>query len=265
MDYCNVYVNECLVSGKLANNINAEDVVKTVLDCIDVLNSCDTREVVVRKFFSSKLYTTLLFGGISIQTLHNKDLKRKFKLSLNDACCWDKSPLTDNESVYLHQGNDVTMTSMSESYEQTAPMLINFTISGVGEPIAFVEKHNVSVVEVVSYSDTTALLAAIIAKGWRRREYDVYSSIPPHDRESILSNTFCFEATEHRYKGRVIYRRKGTNHLCYIDSKHYGLAAHIEEFDEVTRKMVGTLKINEDVEHHPMTRTEKSRKLSLRK
>lgn len=58
-----------------------------------------------------------------------------------------------------------------------------------------------------------------------------------------------------------MYRRKGTGHIGYIDSKHFGEAAHIEEFNEKTKGMLRTLKINEDVEHHPLTGNEQKRKL----
>lgn len=265
MDFCNVYVNERSAACQLADVAAAEAAVKTLLDCLGVVDSCDAAAVTVKKYYGSGLYTAMLSSGVTIETLRDKDLKRRIKLSLRGASCWNKMCLTDIGATYLHQGHDVTMTSMSESYEQASPMLVNFVMSGIGEPVAVIEKQGCSAVAVNAYSDTAALLAFVIAKGWRRRQYDLASSIPPHDEESILSDTSRFEPTEFRYKGRIMYCRKGTGHLCYIDSKHFGEAAHIEEFNEATKKMLGTLKINEDVEHHPMTSKEKERRLKVDK
>ena len=263
MDYCNVYVNEHSAVCRLIDAREAEEAVKALLDCLEVLDNCDAGAVVVKKYYSSVLYTSPLLDGGTVQTLRNKDLKRRFKLSLRGACCWDGVPLTDVNAAYLHKGNDVSMTSMSESYEQVSPLLVNFLMSNIGEPIAVIEKSGISTKEVVSYSDTASLLAFVIAKGWRRNHYDLTSSLPPHDEESILSDASRFEATAYSYNGRTMYRRKGTDHLCYIDSKHFGEAAHIEEFNENTLRMIGTVRINEDVEHHPMTRNEKRRKLRI--
>lgn len=115
--------------------------------------------------------------------------------------------------------------------------------------------------EIDSYSDIELLSELLIARKWRKREYDLSSVIPPRDKETILTDTAKFEPTDHSYQGRVMYRRIGTNHLCYVDNKHYGAAAHIEEFNEVTKKQVRKLKINVDEEYKPLTTTEKERLL----
>lgn len=265
MDYCNVYVNERSAACQLPDVISSETAIKTLLDCLDVVDGCDAASVTVKKYYGNGLYSAMLSNSVTIDTLRDKDLKRRVKLSLRDAGCWDKMSLTDANATYLHQGRDVTMTSMSESYEQASPILVNFVLSGIGEPVAVIEKKGSTTVAVDAFSNTSMLLAFVIAKGWRRSQYDLTSNIPPHDEESILSDLSRFEPTEFRYKGRIMYRRKGTGHLCYIDSKHFGKAAHIEEFNEATKEMLGTLKINEDVEHHPITTNEKVRKLKLDK
>ena len=60
-----------------------------------------------------------------------------------------------------------------------------------------------------------------------------------------------------------MYRRIGTNHLCYVDSKHFGGASHIEEFDEATKKQVAKLRIDIDAEFKPLTYSEKRRTLKF--
>lgn len=261
-----MYVNECSASSQMADVAASEDAVMKLLDSLAVIGSCDTGAVTVEKYYSSNLYTSMLSPGVTVDSLPNKDLKRKLKLSLRGAKCWEKAPITALGATYLYKGKDVTLTSMSEAYEQsTGPMLFNFILGGIEEPEAAVEKKGIGIVNVASYSDANGLLAWLITKGWRKKQYDLTSNIAPHDDESILSDSNRFEATDYHYKGRLMYRRKGTDHLCYIDSKHFGEAAHIEEFNETTKKMIRTLKINEDIEHHALTKNEKGRTLKIEK
>ena len=260
---CKVYVNECSAVGQMADAEAAEQAVKAMLDCLKLLESCDKSIVTIKKYFSRGLFSALLSQNVSIDTLRDRELRHLVKLSLRDAFCWNKTPLADGNAIYRHCGHDVSQTSMSEAYEQDSSMLVNFVSSYVEEPIARIEKIGSAIARVMSYSDGGALLSFVLTKGWRRNQYNLSSSVPPRDEESILSDTNRFEATVYRYNGRVIYRRKDTGHLCYIDSKHYGPAAHIEEFNEATKVMVGTLKINEDVEHHSLSKRERSRRLKL--
>ena len=44
---------------------------------------------------------------------------------------------------------------------------------------------------------------------------------------------------------------------------NFGSAAHIEEFNEVTKRPVQTLKINDDSVHHELTYNEKRRTLKF--
>ena len=198
----------------------------------------------------------------TISTLRNKDLKHRFQLALQRASLWDESPLTDIGVVYLHSGRDVSWTSMSEAYEQGSSILVNFVSSTIGEPVAVIEKDH-EMIQLASYSDSLTLLDYVVSKGWHRRQYDLSSNHFPLDEESILADSSKFAPTNHRYNGRVIYRRIGTNHLCYIDSNHSGLSAHIEEFNEATKMMVQKLKINEDAEFRPLSKNEMQRKLRM--
>ena len=133
--------------------------------------------------------------------------------------------------------------------------------STVKEPIAVVEKQGRGKVYIDSYSDIELLSELLIIRKWRKRGYDLSSVIPPRDTETILMDAAKFVPTEHSYQGRVMYRRIGTNHLCYVDNKHCGAAAHIEEFNEVTKKQVRKLKVNADEEYKPLTTSEKKRLL----
>jgi len=263
MNCCNVYINEKSFNGQNSDVASVEKAVVSLLECLSVLGGCNPSAVCIRKYYSRLLYTASLSHDFCIQNMGNKDLKRKFKLALRGAVSWEDSPLSQVGAAYLHKGKDVSWSSMSESYENTLPLLVNLCRSDVEEPVALIEKKGVGSVKVASYSDASVVIREAIKSGWRQQTYNYDSSVPPRDEESILADASKFEATEHRYKGRQMYKRKGTNNLCYIDSKHFGDAAHIEEFNEVTKRLVRTLKINDDSVHHELTFNEKRRTLKF--
>lgn len=263
MDCCCIYINEKSFNGQNCDVTSVEKAVVSLLECLSVLDGCNPSAVRIHKYYSRLLYTVPLSHDLCIQNLSNKDLKRKFKLALRGAVSWEDSPLSQVGAVYLHKGKDVSWSSMSESYENTLPLLANLCRSDVDEPVALIEKKGYGNVEVASYSDASVVIMEVIKNGWRQQTYNCNSNVPPRDEESILADASKFEATEYRYNGRQMYRRKGTNDLCYIDSKHFGDAAHIEVFNEITKKPVQTLKINDDSVHHELTYNEKRRTLKF--
>lgn len=263
MSCCNIYINEKSFKGQNSDVASVEKAVVSLLDCLSVFDGCNPNTVKIHKYYSGLLYTVPLAFDLCIQNLGNKDLKRKFKLALRNAVNWEVSPLSQVGAVYLYKGLDVSWSSMSESYENTFPLLVNLSRSDIDEPVVSIDKKEDGCVEVASHSDASVVIREVIKNGWRQQTYNYGSSVPPRDEESILVDASKFEATEHRYNGRQMYRRKGTNNLCYIDRKHFGAAAHIEEFNEVTKKPVQTLKINDDSVHHELTDNEKGRTLKF--
>lgn len=261
MDYCNVFINEKSLVGQCADSASVENAIKSLLDCLSVFDGCDSQLVKVQKYYFGGLYVAPVSYGVNLQNLGNKDLKRKFRLALRDAVNWEDLPLTQVGAVYLYKGKDVSWSSMSEAYENAFPLLVNLRQGDIDEPVALIEKKRVGNVEVSSFSDSSTVIDKVIKNGWRQRMYNLSSCMSPRDEESILAVSVKFEPTEHRCNGRVMYRRIGTNHLCYIDSKHFGGAAHIEEFNEATKKPVQTLNINDDSVHHELTPNEKRRTL----
>lgn len=261
MDSFNVYVNEKSMIAQCADLSAVEMGLKTIIDCLSLIDGCSNEAVSVQKFYCKGLFGGNLSREHCLQNLPNKDLKARFHKAIKNAKNWDDNPLSDMNAVYLHEGNDVSWSSMSEAYEQQSPMLVNMLDSTIIEPVAVVEKKDTGNTMVNSFSNVKALSEWLIAKGWRKKEYDVTSSIPPRDEETILADAAKFEPTEHRYQGRVMYRRIGSNHLCYVDNKHHGTGAHIEVFNEATKKQVCKLKIHADEEFKPLTTDEKERLL----
>ncbi len=261
MDCCNVYINEKSLMAQCADLSAVEKGLKTIIDCLSLIDRCSDDAVSIQKYYCGGVFQGNLSREHSLQDLPNKDLKTRFRKAIKDAKIWEAEPLSDMKTVYVHEGVDVSWSSMSEAYEQQSPILINMVDSTVKEPVAVVEKQEIGKVEIDSYSDIELLSELLITRKWRKREYDLSSVMPPRDNETILTDTARFEPTDHSYQGRVMYRRIGTNHLCYVDNKHCGAAAHIEEFNEVTKKQVRKLKINADEEYKPLTTTEKERLL----
>lgn len=261
MDCCNVYINEKSLMAQCVDLSAVEKGLKTIIDCLSLIDRCSDEAVSIQKYYCGGVFLGNLSTEHSLQNLPNKDLRTRFKKAIKDAKIWEVKPLSDMKAVYVHEGVDVSWSSMSEAYEQQSPILINMVDSTVKEPVAVVEKQEIGKVKVDSYSDIELLSELLITRKWRKREYDLSSVIPPRDKETILTDTAKFEPTDHSYQGRVMYRRIGTNHLCYVDNKHCGAAAHIEEFNEVTKKQVRKLKINADEEYKPLTTIEKERLL----
>lgn len=263
MEYCNVYINERSAIGQGADAAAVDNALTVLLNSLSLLEGCDKDAVSISKYYCGRLYTAGLSSMHSIQNLTNKDLKRRIKLVLKDAKNWESAPLTDAASTYMHVGTDVSWSSMSEAYERQYSMLVNFSCGSVQEPLAEIEKVGVGKISITSFSVSGDLAAWLVSKNWRKQEYDFNSTEAPLDDETILADRKKFEPTEHRYHGRVMYRRIGTNHLCYVDSKHSGEASHIEEFDEATKKQVSKLRIDADVEYKPLTYNEQRRTLKF--
>lgn len=261
MDCCNVYINEKSLMAQCADLSAVEKGLKTIIDCLSLIDRCSSDAVSIKKYYCSDVFLRKLSREHSLQNIPYKDLKIRFQKAIKDAKNWEGEPLSDINAIYTHEGVVVSWSSMSEAYEQQSPMLINMVNSTVKEPIAIIEKQDIGKVMVDSYSDIELLSELFITRKWCKREYDLSSVIPPRDKETILTDTTKFEPTDHSYQGRVMYRRIGTNHLCYVDNKHCGAAAHIEEFNEVTKKQVRKLKVNKDEEYKPLTTTEKNRVL----
>lgn len=260
MDYCNIYINEKSAIAQFTDMESAGDAVNNLIECLSLFDCCDKSCVTVKKYYCAEIYKSFLTHNKCLQNMSDKDLKKKFKLVLQTASNWEDAPLSDMEAIYTHTDVDVSNSSMSEAYENRCSVIVNILYSGITEPIADVEKEN-NIRYVDSFSIPQSLDFYLIGKGWKKREYDFESRFAPRDEESILSIRSVFEPTPYRYKGRTIYRRIGTSELCYIDSKHYGLAAHIEVFDEVSKNMICKLKINQDGIFKKLTSNEKRRKL----
>lgn len=235
MDCCNVYINEKSLVAQCADLSAVEKGLKTIIDCLSLIDGCYDDAVTIQKYYCKGVFRGNLSMEHSLQNLPNKDLKTRFRKAIKDAKSWDDKPLSDMNAVYVHEGVDVSWSSMSEAYEQQFPMLVNMVNSPVKEPIAVIEKQEIDNAMVDSFSSVEALSEWLINRKWRKRGYDISSSISPRDEETILTDTGKFEPTDYRYQGRVMYRRIGTNHLCYVDNMHCGTAAHIEEFNEATK------------------------------
>ncbi len=263
MDYCNVYINEKSLVAQCADLSAVEKGLKTIIECLSLIDGCSNKVVTVHKYYCQGVFREKLSMDHCLQNLPNKDLKERFRKAIKDATNWETAPMSDGNGIYAHKEVDVSWSSMSEAYEQQSSMLINLANSTVTEPIAVIEKRDSLNVMVNSYSNIESLSELLTARKWRKKEYDRSSSIPPRDGETILADDTKFEPTEHSYHGRVMYRRIGTNHLCYVDNMHCGSSAHIEEFNEATKKQVCKLKIDIDEVFKPLTDTEKKRTLKF--
>lgn len=263
MDFCNVYINEKSFVAQCVDLSIIEKGLKDIIDCLSLIDGCSNNAVTIQKYYYQGVFCENISKAYTLQNLSNKDLKTRFRKAIKDAKMWSLQPLSEVSAVYVHEGVDVSWSSMSEAYEQQFSLLINLQNSTVKEPVAVIEKQKRGKVNVDSYSNLDLLSELLIARKWRKREYDISSSKPPRDEETILMDVAKFKPTGHRYQGRVMYRRVGTNNLCYVDNKHCGVAAHIEEFNETTKKQIRKLKINSDEEYKPLTVNEKTRLLKF--
>ena len=167
---------------------------------------------------------------------------------------WEEEYIHDYNCSYMHNAIEFVTTSVAEIAERKIQnqdlnsFLLNF------EKSYFSEVNDIDVLKDNKFSviiDCNCSKETII--NWFKKRgcivpYDPTSKTSPDDEQTVLGKSDLFELTQYkRQNGRRVFRRIGTNQLWYVDSspRHATEKAHIEVFDEKTKKHLGTSLYNE--------------------
>ena len=250
-----VFINEKSLHGQF-EYFNIAKYIKTFLIAIEYLNSLSLKKLVLtsssiyyRKIISNELLTSNIPSIHTIKTVLIQNLKNTIK--------WEDQQLHSKDAIYDFNNDDQESSSVAEITERKLrdsnlnTVLINFSES--------LFQYNLKITVIKDFTDNVlvecvfdldTLQKWLIVNGLIdiNEEYDVTSSIPPHDFQTVLVKSGKFEITKYPLQqGRKVYRRTGTNELWVVDnsSRHANPKAHIEVFDQESRKHLGTSLYNE--------------------
>lgn len=231
MPKISVYLNELSINSQF-NGHPWQDGMTEVFKCLDL---CRGKNGQISGFYSGDIFTRpFLYDYTLLTTVLKKDpdFNRKFRLYLKD---FSRSSSGNLLGLF---GND------------SDGILLNFQYGPFQDNL--VARHFTSSDSLFSYLKSRGLVSHI---------YDISSSIPPRDDETILADSSVFLLTRHSFQRRKMYQRIGTSELWYVDNFHYGRDAHIEVFNETTKKQINVSRIDKIDFFRPLTDEEKARTL----
>lgn len=266
-----VFINECSLEGQYANNNIFHDSIRLFVKSIQCLIKIDTEKQVLksnyffdyRGFRGSHLGTSLK-SNPSINLLFNSNFEK-----INPKI-WNLNKIHDEKSSYVFNKINYVTKSVAEIAERKNTIneykgfLLNFNDSSFSNEISInVVKNKGETILVDCAHDPNSVYNWLLKNEYIKpsEEYDESSQISPADSQTILNDSNLFELTTYpKNKNRKVYRKIGTTQLWTVDgwNKHAGKKAHIEVFDEISRKHLGTSLYNEDnlnIKHLKKNRT----------
>ena len=225
-----VYLNEQSANGQY-NGHPWQKGLTEMFNCLDLFR---TQKSQSSRYYSADLYTRpFLYDGTVLSSVlkKNPDYNRKFRHYLKDFSL-------------SGQAADASLSAGPISIR------LNFQYGPCPDDST-----------KGSFSSVELLLPYLKAKGLIASSYDSTSSIPPRDDETFLADKNVFQMTQHAFQGRKMYRKIGTSELWYVDNLHYGMDAHIEVFNETTKKQIAVSRVDKEDFFRPLTDEEKARTL----
>lgn len=231
MSLISVYLNE-LSADSQYNGHPWQDGLTELFNCLDL---CRGKNGQISGYYSDNLFTRpFLYDHTLLTTVLKKDpdFNRKFRLYLKD---------------FSRLNSDCVLGKFGADSEG---ILLNFQYGPFPDDV-----------NIRHFTSSEFLLAYLNSEGLLSPSYNFSSSIPPRDDETILADSSVFLMTRHSFQRRKMYRRLGTNELWYVDNFHYGRDAHIEVFNETTKKQIHVSRIDIIDFFRPLTDEEKARTL----
>jgi hypothetical protein len=253
-----VFINECSIHEQYENDHDFVESVKSFVKSIKYISELKHDKEIFKSdlFFYSKglkdtHFETSLKKNKSINSLFNENFK------LINPKSWDNDLTHKHEDSYIYNNVEYTTTSIAELSERKIidnlikGFLLNFTQSIFADkPHIEVLKNNLQPPVIIDCNyDSISIYNWLVENNFiiPSQIYDVTSKFPPTDKQTILNNSALFQLTTfQKNKGRNVYRKIGTNQLWCVDSLHYGNYAHMEIFNEVDCKHMGTSLYNQD-------------------
>jgi len=242
-----IFINECSLIEQF-HPYNIVDSIRVFLKTIEAVNKYNDKTVFKSSTFIS--YKAIKDTHIESSLKSDFNLRSVFFQNLKNATSWESQQIHENESEYIFETINYTGTSVAEIAERKIieprgnSILINFIDSVFGDKSEIgVEKNKETTANVNCAYDEDSIIDWLIKIGIidPYKEYNVNSRLPPLDQQTVLMNPE-FELTRWKNNRRKLYRRIGTNQLWAVDcsKRHTTQKAHIEIFDENTRKHLGT-------------------------
>lgn len=248
-----VFINETSLNDQFADKYSFRAAVKNFIDCIEAISNLKQQMAAYNSdhfFYYTAIKGTIFASSLkadpSINEVFNQNMQR---VNLKS---WQKEQTHSTEDNYLYEEKSYEGTSVAELAERTHQnngikgFLLNFSNSQFGE---------LPQINVIKNTDTTILIdcnytedsieAWLINNGYLNPDeiYNEKSKKAPKDYQTVLKDTSKFEKTAYpKNHGRSVYRLIGTNQLWAVDSspRHSIGKPHIEVFDEITKKHLGT-------------------------
>lgn len=231
MPVLSVYINEQSADSQFNGHPWSKGLTE-LFHCLDLFRGQNG----VKGFYCSDIYNRpFLFDHSPLSSVlkRNPDYQKKFKKYLNSFTVLQ----SEQEIEEMLDSGDILIN-------------LNFQYGPVQENI-----------RTCDFLSPDTLLTYLKEHGHIKPTYNPLSSIPPRDDETILTDVSLFTETRHSYQRRKMYRRNGTSELWYVDNFHCGKDAHIEVFNETTRKQINVSRIDKIDFFRPLTNKEKLRTL----
>lgn len=248
-----IFINETSLNSQFADDIQFFNSLKIFLSSLNKINEIVNNKSVFKSHYL--FYYTGIAGTHFETTLKsNHILNTAFSLNLEKANpqIWQNQQLHDNHSTYTFKDIEYVGTSVAELAERKhqdgtlVGFLLNFSDSHFGNDLKIgVLKNMTDSIVIDCAISSESIEQWLIDSGYidPNEVYDENSGISPTDHQTVLRDTSIFERTNYpRNKGRVVYRRIGTDELWAVDSdnRHANVKAHIEVFNETTGEHIGT-------------------------
>lgn len=255
----NIFFNERSLQAQFDSK-TLKDGFDELFGCLDIIASCQGLDC--RQYYRpNELYNSCLTKDgktLSLYFDQNKDLKTKFRQKTKS---FQKISNSSNE-IYLYGKNKYKNSSVGDSYEFDDSLLLNWKLSDFGEPSIDVTKDKVSKT-IASFFSQSELRKYFEGKDLLNPIYNLNSSIPPRDDETILADSSVFTPTKHKVQGRTVYVRTGHNEYWYVDNKHAGGSAHLEVFSITSTYQIHVSKIDAINFFRELSKNEKKRTISF--
>ncbi|MDV3951731.1 hypothetical protein CMT77_05815 [Elizabethkingia anophelis] len=253
-----IFINETSLHGQYAHPVHFFESLDVFVSTIKRISELKNDKNVLR---SDTFYYYTGVNDISFEGLlkQNTSLAWTFRENLQklNPKSWEKQKIHDASSSYEFNKEPLTGTTVAEIAERKLQdktikgVLINFIESKYGNnPNIDIVKDNTDTIRVDCAMTPESIESWLITNGIINLDeiYNEKSGIAPADYQTVLKDNTKFEKTTYpKNNGRIVYRRIGTNELWVVDSaiKHAGAKAHIEIFDENSRKHLGTSLYNQ--------------------
>jgi hypothetical protein len=198
--------------------------VEFYLDSQSVRNLAFVRRFNQLKMDLQAIFRGLVFGATGVQ-------------------CWRPGRIGNSFYRLSSEGADTIDSSPGESFEER---LFSERVALVGsERSSYATRNEIDITKRVEPEVVARVRCAVraeevtrLVRSWGALPpiYDIASVRPPTDYETVLrSDPGRFRASHRhaRHGRRRIYIEIETNRQFYVDDLHYGLAAHLEVFDDV--------------------------------